>query len=99
RRRMLPREISRRIDRGRRWVSQQTGGMGLRFVAALLIGMGLAAVVWTAGMPAKNEWKETDAIASLPSVRNSVQAEGTAFGSAPVPSVKSANREGRISLE
>ena len=51
--RHLPAALHRRIDRSRRWVSAQTGGNGLRFLAAMLIGVALGAVVWTAGVPAR----------------------------------------------
>ena len=51
----LPESLNVRIDRGRRWVSQQTSGGGLRIAAAILIGVALAAVVWTAGVPAHRD--------------------------------------------
>lgn len=62
--RHLPVALHRRIDRGRRWVSTKTGGNGLRFVAAMLIGVALGAVVWTAGVPAKDSsWNESNRLA------------------------------------
>ena len=66
--RRLPAALHRRIDRSRRWVSAQTGGNGLRFVAAMLIGVALGAVVWTAGIPAKESWSHQSKLASAPRV-------------------------------
>jgi len=64
--RRLPAALHRRIDSSRRWVSAQTGGNGLRFVAAMLIGVALGAVVWTAGIPARESWSNQNKLVSAP---------------------------------
>jgi len=107
RRRLLPPEITGRIERSRRWVSEQTGGMGLRVAAALLIGATLAAVVWTAGVPARSDWRESGGLASLPAGKSGVDPVESSYmvSRAPgSPSVMTAQAvaptsERRISLD
>lgn len=73
--RRLPAALHRRIDSGRRWVSAQTGGNGLRFVAAMLVGVALGAVVWTAGVPAKESWSDSNKLASAGRTSDDHRAE------------------------
>lgn len=60
----LPESVNVRIDRGRRWVSEQSNSGGLRIAAAMLIGVALAAVVWSAGVPASRDDDDSNRLAA-----------------------------------
>lgn len=84
--RHLPAALHRRIDCSRRWVSSQTGGNGLRFVAAMLIGVALGAVVWTAGVPAKESWSDASNLTSAARITNANGDELQETSTADTPS-------------
>jgi len=48
----LPVALHRRMDRGRDWISQRSSH-GLRFAAAVAVGVIIGAILWGAGVPAR----------------------------------------------
>jgi hypothetical protein len=100
----LPAALHRRIDRSCRWVAAQTGGSGMRFVAAMLIGVALGAVVWTAGVPASDAWTRQEKLAAAPRMTDTTRRGIDEHTSASLPGwsnsqTSSKTREMHVSLQ